>query len=80
MQQNSRCRSCGDREETINHISECSELASKEYNNRYDWIGKVIHWEFYQKFKFDHTNKWYMDNPTSVLENVTLKHLWDLDI
>ena len=31
-QQNSKCRLCGDRDETINHIiNECSKLAQKEY-------------------------------------------------
>ena len=45
-QQNSKCRLCGDRDETINHIiSECSKLAQKEYKTRHDWVGKVIHWE-----------------------------------
>ena len=35
-QQNSKCRLCGDREETINHIiSECSKLAQKEYKARH---------------------------------------------
>ena len=43
-------------------------------------IGKVIHWEMCKKFKFDHTNKWYMHNPTPVLENNTHKLLWDFDI
>ena len=36
-QQNSKCRLCGDRDETINHIiSECSQLAQKEYKTRHD--------------------------------------------
>ena len=36
-QQNSKCRLCGDRDETINHIiSECSKLAEKEYKTRHD--------------------------------------------
>ena len=40
-QQNSKCRLCGDRDETINHIiSECSKLAQKEYKARHDWVGK----------------------------------------
>ena len=44
-QQNSKCRLCGDRDETINHIiSECSKLAQREYKARHDWVGKVIHW------------------------------------
>ena len=62
-QQNSQCRLCGDRDETINHIiSECSKLAQKEYKTRYDWVGKVIHWEMCEKFKYDHTNKWHIYN------------------
>ena len=45
-QQNSECRLCGDRDETINHIiSECSKLAKNEYKTKHDWVGKVIHWE-----------------------------------
>ena len=57
-QQNSKCRLCGDREETINHIiSECSKLAQKEYKTRHDWVGKVIHWGMCKQFKFDHKNK-----------------------
>ena len=80
-QQNSKCRLCRDRDETINHIiSECSKLAQKEYKTRHDWVGKVINWEMCKKFKFDHTNKWYMHNPASVQENDTHKLLWDFDI
>ena len=57
-QQNSKCRLCGDREESINHIiNECSKLAQKKYKARHDWVGKVIHWEMCKKFKFDHANK-----------------------
>ena len=71
---------CGDRDETIKHIiSEYSKLAQKEYKTRHDWVGQVIHWELCKKFKFDHTNKWYMHNPASVLENVTHQRLWDFD-
>ena len=60
----------GDRDETINPmISERNKLAQKEYKTRHNWVGKVIHWELCKKFKLDHTNKWYMHNPASVLEN-----------
>ena len=55
-QQNSRCWLGGARDETINHISECSKLTQKEYKTRHDWLGKVIHWELCKKLKFDHTN------------------------
>ena len=80
-QPNSKCRLCGDRDETINHIiSKRSKLAQKEYKGRHDWVGKVIHWEMCRKFQFDHTNKWYMHNPAPVLENGTHKLLWDFNI
>ena len=71
-QQNSKSKLCGDRDKTIIHmISECSKLAQKEYKSRHDWVGKVIHGEMWKKFKFDLTNKWYMQNPAPVLENDT---------
>ena len=39
-QLNSKCRICGDRDETINHIiSECSKLA-QEYKVRHNWGGQ----------------------------------------
>ena len=80
-QQNSICRLCVDRVETINPIiSECSKLAQREYKARHDWVGKVIHWEMCKKFKFDHTNKWYMHNPAPVLENDTHKRQWNFNI
>ena len=79
-QQNSKCRLYGDRDETINHISECSKLAQKEYKARHDWVGKIVHWDICRKFKFDHTNKWYMHNPAPVLDNDTHKLLWDFNV
>ena len=80
-QHNSKCRLCGDRDETINHIkSECSKLAQKEFKARHDWVGNGIHWEMCGKFQFDHTNKWYMHNPAPVLENDSHKLLWDFNI
>ena len=80
-QQNSKCRLYDERDETMNHIvSKCSKLALKEYKARHDWVCKVIHREMCKKFKFEHANKWYMDNPAPVLENDTHKPLWDFDI
>ena len=80
MQQNSKCRLCGDRDEITYHIiSECSKLVQK-YKTRHDCVSKEIDWEMCRKFKFDHTNKWSMNNPAPVLENDTHKFLWDFDI
>ena len=80
-QQNNKCRLCGGRDETINHmINECRQLAQKEYKTRHDWLCKVIHWEVCKKLKLDYMNKWYMHNPAPVVENGTHKLLWDFDI
>ena len=80
-QESSKCRLCGDRDETINYIiSDCSKLEQKEYKARHDWVGKVIHWEMCRKFEIYHTKKWYMHNPAPVLENDLHKFLWDYNI
>ena len=44
MQQNSKCRSCSDKYETIDHIiRECCKLTQREYKTRHDWVGKAIY-------------------------------------
>ena len=35
------------------------------------WVGKGIHWELCKRLKFDHTTKWFMHQPESILENET---------
>ena len=71
-QQNIKWRLWGDRDETINGIvSECNKLAQKEHKTRHDWVGKVIHWGMCRKFRFDHTNKWYIHKAGSVRLNDT---------
>ena len=80
-QQNSRCRLCSDRDDTVNHIiSECNKLAQKEYKTRHNWLGEVIRRELCKKLKFDLTNKWYMHNPESFLwkwDTQTPLRFWD---
>ena len=49
-QQNNKHTLCGDRDETINQISECSKLAQKEYKTRHDLQSKVILWEMIKNF------------------------------
>ena len=63
MQQNSKCRLYIKRDETVNH----------SVSKRHDWVGKVIQWELCKKLRFDHTTKWYVHKPESVLENATIK-------
>ena len=78
-QQNSKCRLCGDKDETINRIiNKCSKLAQQEYKSRHNWVGRVIHWEICKKFKFHHTNRWYMHNQKTTHINSfgTLTYRW----
>ena len=55
-------------------------MEEKEYKTRHKWVGKVIYYLLCKKVKFDHTNKWYMHNTKSVLENETHKLFWDFEI
>ena len=63
-----------------NNAIRTNHIRARIDNTRCDWIDKVIHWEMCNRLKFDHTNKWYMHNPASVLENDTHKLQWDFDI
>ena len=73
-QLNSRCRLCGDKDETINHItSEYCKLAQEMYKVTHDG-------ELCKKLKFDHTKKWLMLNPESFPENETHVFLFDFKI
>ena len=57
-QNNGKWRWCGDIDEVVNYISECSKQAQKEYKGRHDWVGKVIHQELSKRLKFDHVDEW----------------------
>ena len=75
-----RCNQIADVDKMINHIiNKCSKLTQKEYKTRHAWVRKVIYWELCKKFKFDHTSKWYMHNPESVLENEIHKILREFE-
>ena len=65
----------------VNHaISEFSKLAQKELKSRRNLLGKMIHLELWKRLEFDHTNKWYMYKPESVLENEIHEILWDFEV
>ena len=56
------------------------QLAQKEYKIKHNSESKGIYWELCKKFKFNNTNKWYIHNPAALLENQTLKFLWNFEI
>ena len=76
-----KCRLCGQKDETINHIiSECSKLAQKEYKRRHDKVAKAVHWTICKKYDLQATGKWYQHIPETVQENDLIKLLWDYNI
>ena len=56
------------------------QTAQNEYKPVHDWEEQLIHRELCKKLKLDHTNKWYMHKPESVVDNETNKILWDFEI
>ena len=56
------------------------KLAQKEYKIIHDWVRKGIQWELCKKLKFEHTTKWYIHRPESVLENETHKLSRDFEV
>ena len=43
QEDNVRCRTCKDREETVAQLtSECSKLAQLEYKNRHEKVARII--------------------------------------
>ena len=81
MQENSKCSLYGNKEEMINHIiNKCSKLSQKDHKTRYNWVGKASCWQLCKRLKLDHTNKWYIHKPESILENEINKILRDSEI
>ena len=71
MPKDIKCRLCGDRDKTCNHmLSECSKLAQKEYKTRHNLVENVIYLELYKRLKCYHADKWYIHKPESVLEKM----------
>ena len=80
-QGDSLCRMCRKVDERIDHIvSGCSKLAQKEYKRRHDNLGKIVHWKLARKCSFEAGDKWYENEPESVLENEDYKILWGFSI
>ena len=54
----SKC--CGYRDETDNHISECSKLSKKEYKTKNHLVRKVFKSKVCKRLKSNHTTGWYL--------------------
>ena len=80
-QGDSLCKVCIKINESVDHIvSGCSKLAQKEYKRRHDNLRKIVHWKLARKCSFEAGDKWYEQEPGSVLDNEDCKILWDFSI
>ena len=61
-------------------VSGCSKLAQKNYKKRYDNLGQIVHQKLARNCNFETGDKWYENEPESVLENEGYKILWDFSI
>ncbi|KAL1448297.1 hypothetical protein WDU94_009865 [Cyamophila willieti] len=78
----SKCRICKNFDETVHHImSGCPKLAQKEYIERHDNVGKIIHFEICKSLNMElETNKWYEHKPKQVMSNDKYTVLWNQQI
>ena len=75
------CRMCDKKSETISHIvSECEQLAQKEYKRRHNNVARIVHWKLCGKYNLKRSEKWYEHAPEDVVENEEVKILWDVMI
>ena len=40
----------------------------------------MVHWKLYEKFNFENSEKWYLQNPQTVREKVNHKLIWDMNM
>ncbi|KAL1446767.1 hypothetical protein WDU94_003646 [Cyamophila willieti] len=78
------CRLCNQTTESIQHlIAGCSILAPKEYTNRHDLVGNIIHQELMKKTTPGTTQRQiphYLYKPDTVVENDEWKIYWNLAV
>jgi len=76
------CRLCGERKETINHITtECKKLAQKHYKNWSHYqVAKVAYRKLCQNKENQCNETWYDHSPETVMENDPVKLLRDFGI
>ena len=71
---------CKTRDETVTHIiSECSELAQKDYKVRHHRVASAVHWSIMKAHGLPHTKSWYEHRADKVVENEDVKVLWDFN-
>jgi len=75
------CRLCGSADETVDHVlTSCSVIAQSYYKKRHDAVARIIHWELARKAGLECTTKYWDHCPPSVIQNDSMKLLWDFTV
>jgi hypothetical protein len=76
-----KCRLCGQKDETVEHlVSAYPKLAQTEYKARHDKVAAILHWRLCKKFSIPVERDWYRHTIQPVVENSSVKILWDFAI
>ena len=79
--ESSLCRMCNEKGESVSHLlSECSKLAEREFKRRHDNVIRIIHWALCRLYELDRADKWFEQQPSSVLETDRTKVLWNFNV
>jgi hypothetical protein len=78
--QNSKCRLCGEQDETIQHIiSGCKMLAGTAYTERLNQVALLVYRNNCKVYELETPDKWW-EIPNKVQQNDQAKILWDFHI
>ena len=67
--EDSKCRSCKEKDETIDHlISSCSKIAQTDYKVRHNKVASMLYWNLCKKYHLSASEKWWEHNVEKVLQ------------
>ena len=61
-------------------ISNCSKIVQAEYKHRNEKVAAAAHWSTCKKYELLHSEEWYEHRAETVVENGSIKLLWDFNI
>ena len=76
-----KCWLCGSHNETVDHLlTSCHVIAQSCYKKRHDAVAQIVHWELAKRGGFDIVENRWDHHPMSVMQNSSMKLLWDFTI
>lgn len=78
-----KCRICGSKDETAQHIvAGCEKLAGTYYTKRHNNIVQYVHWTLLKKHGFECENLWWKEHllQPQIKENDTAKIMWEIPV